>query len=107
MRVSLKLVVMAGLSALVLSMPLAVRADDDDDHDLARDLHEQGQIRALSDILGTVGNRIPGDIVAIDLVRQHERWVYRLQVVTGDGERKTVNVDASDGTILRPEGGDR
>ncbi len=106
MRTRLKRAAIAGLAAVTLTLPLAARADDDEDHDLARDLREEGEIRALSEILRTVSGRVPGDIVAIDLVKQSDKWVYRFQVVSADGRRTTVDVDASVGTLIHSESGD-
>jgi uncharacterized membrane protein YkoI len=98
------------LAALVLAAPLfavpAARAEDDGDHDLARDLYEQGQIRALSDILGAVAAQAPGDVVGVEIVRAGARWVYRVQVVAADGQRRTIDVDAGAGVVLPDGDGD-
>lgn len=95
-----------GLAAgLVLVVPFAVQADDDndDDHDVARELYEQGEIRALSEIMPMVGKRTPGDVVAVDLVEVGNRWVYRFQVVTPDGRRVIVDIDAGAGNFRDEE----
>jgi uncharacterized membrane protein YkoI len=39
----------------------------------------------------------PGDVVGIDLVQRSEMWFYRLDIVTPDGHRRTVDVRADDG----------
>ncbi|TGT91487.1 hypothetical protein EN807_32525, partial [Mesorhizobium sp. M5C.F.Ca.ET.164.01.1.1] len=67
------------LAGLVLAMPLAARADEDDDgdHDRARDLYERGEIKGLANILDVVRTKAPGDVVAVDLIRKADRWVYR------------------------------
>jgi uncharacterized membrane protein YkoI len=100
---------MMGLAGLVLGLPLAAHADEDDDgdHDRARDLHERGEIKGLSDILRLVRAQVPGDIVAIDLIRQGNGWVYRLQIVASDGRRRIVDVNAGAGVLMRGESGDR
>lgn len=103
MMVNLKRLAMLGLAGLVLVQLVAARADEDDDgdHDRARDLYEHGQIRGLSSILEIVRAQAPGDIVAVDLIRKANKWVYRFQVVGADGRRKTVDVDAGAGVIMR------
>lgn len=108
MMVNLKRLAMLGLAGLVLAQPLAARADEDDDgdHDRARDLYEHGEIKGLSNILDIVREQAPGDIVAVDLIRKANKWVYRLQVVGADGRRKTVDVDAGAGVIMREGEGD-
>ncbi|KAA3441985.1 hypothetical protein C7I87_32860 [Mesorhizobium sp. SARCC-RB16n] len=109
MKSILKWLVMVGLCGLVVSWPLAARAnfDDDGDHDRARDLYERGEIKGLSDLLGLVHAEAPGDIVAIDFIRAGDRWVYRFQIVSADGRRRIVDVDAGAGVLVRGRGGDR
>jgi len=94
------------LAGLAAAMTLAASAVDDKDHDLARDLYERGEIRALADIIATVNARDPGDIVGIDLVRQGDKWVYRFQIVGADGRRAMVDVDAGPGTPISDGAGD-
>jgi uncharacterized membrane protein YkoI len=106
MKKRVELLAIAGFAALALSGPMAVRADEDHDHDRARDLYEHGEIRALSEILRIVRDHAPGDIVALDLVRLGEKWIYRFQIVGPDGRRTTVDVDAEAGTVVRNGTGD-
>ncbi|MER9313474.1 hypothetical protein NKI51_30155 [Mesorhizobium australicum] len=89
-------------------MPIAARADEDDDgdHDRARDLYERGEIKGLANILEVVRAKAPGDVVGVDLIRKADRWVYRFQVVGADGRRTTVDVDAGAGVIMRDGEGD-
>jgi uncharacterized membrane protein YkoI len=106
MKAMLKRLTAAGLAMLALSMPAVVRADDDHDHDRARELYEHGEIHALSDILRIVSEHAPGDVVGVDLVRQGDRWVYRFQIVAFDGRRLTLDVDAKAATVMRDGAGD-
>lgn len=100
--------ILLGVAALAVVLPFVVHAaDEDDDHDLARDLHENGEIRALAEILREVSRSVPGEIVAVDLVRSSDKWVYRIQLVTSDGQRRIVDVDAGKGTLFHDEGRDR
>ncbi|TGT72026.1 hypothetical protein EN809_017925 [Mesorhizobium sp. M2E.F.Ca.ET.166.01.1.1] len=97
-----------GVAALVMALPSAVRAqDDDDDHDRARDLHERGEIEGLADIMAIVRAKAPGEIVSVDLIRAGDKWIYRFQVVAADGRRRIVDVDAGAGGVLGDEGGHR
>ncbi len=79
----------------------------DDDHDLARELYEHGDIQPLSQVLAIVAKRVPGDVVAVDLLQdQDDHWIYVMQVVTPDGRRVIVKVDAASAAILnQPDGG--
>lgn len=103
MKTSLKRLAIGAIAALMLGTPVAARADEDGDHDLARDLYEDGEIHALADILRVVSQQAPGDIVAVDLIKQGNRWIYRFQVVASDGRRTIVDVDAGAGTITAGE----
>lgn len=94
----------AGLAVgLVLTAPVAGRAEDDDDHDVARELYEHGEIRGLADLLPMVRASTPGDVVAVDLIERGDRWVYRFQVLAPDGRRMIVDVDAGAGTLLHED----
>ncbi len=108
MKMNLRRLAIAGIAgASLLSFgPLAARAENDGDldHDRARDLYEHGEIRALADILHVVGREMPGQVVAVDLVNQNDRWIYRFQIVTADGRRRFVDVDAGAATLI--ESGD-
>jgi uncharacterized membrane protein YkoI len=108
MKIQLKRLAVLGLAGLVLAMSAAAGADEDDDgdHDRARDLYEHGEIKGLADILDVVRAKAPGDVVAVDLIRKANKWVYRFQVVGPDGRRKTVDVDAGAGVIMRDGEGD-
>ena len=76
-------------------------ADDEDrDHDRALELYEHGEIRSLADILRFLKDRISGEIVDVALDRQDDHWTYRLTVVTTDGQRTHLAVDAGNMTIL-------
>ncbi len=79
----------------------------DDDHDLARELYEHGTIKPLTAVLAAVTQRVPGDIVAVDLIQdQDDHWIYVVQVVTADGRRVIVDVDAASAAIVnQPDGG--
>ncbi len=106
MTVDLKRLVLAGLIGLAAAQPLAARADEDDDgdHDRARDLYEHGEIKGLARILDVVRAKAPGDVVAVDLVRLGNKWIYRLQVIDADGRRRIVDVDAGAGVVVRGGG---
>jgi uncharacterized membrane protein YkoI len=108
MNAVLKCLPIVVLSGFVLSWPLVARADmdDDGDHDRARDLYERGEIKGLFNILRVVHAKAPGDIVAVDFIRIRDRWVYRFQIVTADGRRRVVDVDAGAGALMRGKGGE-
>ena len=99
------------LAAIVAAGPAVAndqgRGGGDDDNDLARELYEHGDIKPLAQILAAVAARVPGDVVAIDLIQnQDDHWIYVVQVVTADGRRVVVDVDAANAAVLnQPDGG--
>ena len=68
-----KLAVAAGALAAMLG---AARADEDSDHDVARDLHERGEILSYEQIARTARESVPGDIVGVALQQIGLRWTY-------------------------------
>ena len=87
-----------------LALTVASHAEDEGDQDLARGLYQTGQILPLRDIL-TAARATGGDVVAINLGRADGRWVYRLQMLSVDGELSTLAVDAA-AAIVIPDKGD-
>ena len=90
----------AAAAVLAVSVPVAAYADDDGDHDRARELYEHGEIHGLHDLIAVVRAHTPGDIVAIRLFKAGDKWVYRFQVIAIDGRRTTLNVDAEAGVVI-------
>jgi len=90
------------LTTITLGVTVAYAEEDGerDDHDQALELYEHGEIRSLADILRFLGDRIHGDVVDVALDRQGDQWTYRLTVVTKDGQRTEVAVDASNMAIV-------
>jgi uncharacterized membrane protein YkoI len=90
------------LATGTMALPPDARADDD--HDRAWELHEHGDILGLADIMRAVTVQMPGEIVAVNLVEVDGRWVYRFQVVSSDGHRAVVDIDASAGEVMGSDG---
>lgn len=95
------------LLALLLVVLLAVCAppagarDRDRDQDRARNALLQGEIRPLSAVLKTVRDKVPGEIIEIELDREDTGWVYEVKVLTSNGRRKKIDVDAHSLDILK------
>jgi uncharacterized membrane protein YkoI len=79
--------------------------DTDGDHDRARELVEHGDIRSLPDIVHDLRGKVPGDIVDVYLGQRGDRWVYEFMIVTSDGRRLQVGVDAASMQIVDQIGG--
>lgn len=113
MRHTLTTIAVAVMAAFLVAGPAMAdthghgRGNNDDDHDLARELYEHGEIKPLAEVLAAVTNKVPGDIVAVDLAQdKDDHWVYVVQVVTADGRRVVVDVDAATAVVINhPNGG--
>ena len=83
-----------------------------DDHDRARRALEAGEILPLRAILDRVEREYPGQVIDVELERDHgngaERWIYEVKILRTGGSLVKLSVDARDGTIIRSKtkGGD-
>jgi uncharacterized membrane protein YkoI len=82
-------------------------ASADSDHDAARRAVERGEIRPLNEILPSLRERVPGEIVGVELDREHGIWVYEIKVLDPGGRRTKVYVDARTGEILKSKSRNR
>ena len=113
-------ILMGLLSLLPFQTSAGDQADDDGsvqheqpyrhDHELAREARLRGEIRPIAGILHQVGEQVPGEVIGIEL--EHEKragqpvWIYELKILTPDGRRLEVEVDARNGAILELEDDD-
>lgn len=77
---------------------------DDDDHIEARRLLQRGEILPLNHILQVVQQRVPGDVIEVELDRSSKRgWEYEIKVLTATGRVLEVDVNAHTGEIRKIE----
>lgn len=105
------------LAAFALCLPATVHADFDSihseegvgtdyDHDLARDLVEHGEIRPLREIISHLSGQYSGEVVGISLKRKRGRWIYEFRILTAEGRRLELAIDAQSMDMIRMEGGE-
>lgn len=73
----------------------------DSDHDRARAALVAGEVLPLPAVLERVGREHPGQVLAVELEREHGRWTYELKLLQPDGGLLKLDVDARDGTVLK------
>ena len=100
MRMNSKGLAIALLSALA-ALPTEARADDDRDHNVARQAVERGEIKPLAEILQAVRDKLPGEIAGVKIERKGERLSYEFRLVGAQGRLLEVHVDAATGEIDR------
>ena len=96
--------VAAALALFALLAAPAIADDDKHDHDRARGALERGEVLPLERILAAVRAQVPGEVVGVELEREHGAWVYEVRVIDSSGRRLDVRVDAAKGAILRIKG---
>lgn len=102
----MRFVILMGL----LSLFGQVNADPQADHERAREARLRDEIRPIAEILHHIGEQIPGQVIGLELEREKRTgqpvWIYELKILTPDGRRLEIEVDARDGHILELEDDD-
>jgi uncharacterized membrane protein YkoI len=81
----------------------AAPASAERDHDRARRALERGEIRPLSAILPEVEERFDARLLEVELEREHDRFVYEMELIAAGGQILEVQVDAASGEVLEHE----
>ncbi|KAF1695534.1 PepSY domain-containing protein [Pseudoxanthomonas daejeonensis] len=90
------------LAAVLLALVPAHHAmADKDDHIEARELLQRGEILPLARILTVVQQRVPGDVIEVELEREDGRWEYKVKVLTPTGLVRKLYLDARNGAVLK------
>ncbi|HEX2759351.1 MAG TPA: PepSY domain-containing protein [Rhizomicrobium sp.] len=71
--------------------------------DDAREALRKGKVMPLTAILEIVAKRQPGTVIAVDLEPRHTGLIYEIDVITEDGRRRELRLDARSGEILAVE----
>ncbi len=102
MRKTLSLLTLALAAGLAPPHALA-----DSDHDRARAALLAGEVLPLPAILERVAQAHPGEVLKVELERDHGRWVYELKILQSGGVLLKLEVDAKDATVIRRREGGR
>ncbi|WBY00356.1 PepSY domain-containing protein [Ramlibacter tataouinensis] len=90
------------LAALALASGApAARADRHRDHEQARAALQAGDVLPLDRVLQQVAQTHPGQVMAVELERDGERWVYELKLLQPGGALVKLDVDGRTGEVLR------
>lgn len=69
--------------------------------DDAREALRKGKVMPLTAILDIAAKREPGTVIGVDLeTRRGGRLIYEIDVITDDGRRRELQLDARNGEIL-------
>lgn len=78
-------------------------SDHDDSRDRIQKAVALGKMKSLATLQKILRQRVSGDIVSVDLLRQGKRPVYEFRVLKPNGRVVEVNIDAATGGILHIE----
>ncbi|MCE1172201.1 PepSY domain-containing protein [Azovibrio restrictus] len=95
-----KLSVIVLLLGLVGLQPGPLLADEAD-HERARKALAAGEIMPLRQVLERVEKDYPGQVLEVELDREHGQWIYEIKLLRPDGAVSKLELDARDGTLLR------
>ncbi|MGH6879859.1 PepSY domain-containing protein [Hypericibacter sp.] len=95
-----------GLACLLaLTLFSAAPAFADSDQDRARAAVESGEVKPLGAILKTVRQKYKGQVLDTQLLDLGGHWVYRVRLLTQDGQALDIGVDGKSGQIIDVQGG--
>lgn len=89
---------LALVTMLVLA-PASVRASGD--HDRAEQALHSGQVLPLSQVQESVMRLHPGQVLKVELEKEHGRWLYEFKILQTDGGIVKLEVDAQTAQVLQ------
>lgn len=83
------------LITLLSCLAISASAHADDDHERAHRARLAGQIKPLSEVLRELSSQHPGQVLEVELERDHGTWMYEVKVLAPDGRVRKLKVNAS------------
>jgi uncharacterized membrane protein YkoI len=85
---------------------VAVGVADDDkgrEHDEIRGALQRGEVLPLAKLLAIAQEKVPGDVIEVELESKRGALVYEIKVLTGSGRVREIEIDARTGAVLKIE----
>lgn len=94
------------VSAAIVLPPHAASSEDRKSEckrsqDCALDAFKSGDIRPLSDVLAVAREKVPGEVVKVELEREDGVWVYEVKILTPTGRRREVEINAHTLAVIK------
>ncbi len=102
----MKTFVAGALCAAVLVVASGVAGDDAEharEHDAIRAALQRGEVLPLARILAIAQQKVPGDVIEVELETERSVLMYEIKVLTQSGRVREVKIDARSGTVLSVE----
>lgn len=81
-----------------------LHADDRSDHERARQALERGQVLPLRTVLDKVEREYQGQVLKVEFEEEDGRFFYEIRLLQKDGRMAKLEVDATDGRVVRIKG---
>lgn len=102
LRMSLLAVLVGAAVALPQSAIGEDRAPDcKRGQDCALGAFKSGDIRPLSDVLVVARDKIPGEVIKVELEREDGVWVYEIKILTPSGKRREIEINAQTLAVIK------
>ncbi len=102
-RSTIALLALMSASLAAPALMAEERGADQHDQDRARQALEHSEVRPIADVLAAVTTRVPGEVVGVELEREHGNWVYEIKVIASDGRLLEVMVEAATARVIDVE----
>ena len=93
--------VLLGLALSALGGGRAAHADGHDDHELARQALQQGQVLPLRTVIDRVEQQYHGQVIKVEFEREDGLFVYDIRLLQSDGRLVKLELDARDGRLIK------
>jgi uncharacterized membrane protein YkoI len=107
---TLKLILTVACVAVLTAVVLPSYAGGGDDkakhareHEEIRAAMQRGEVLPLGKILAIAQEKVPGDVIEVELENKHGALVYEIKVLTESGRVREVKIDARKGTVIKIE----
>ena len=100
----MKLAILATVLALIAIVPFAYGDDKKDckrEQDCALNALSGGEIRPLTEVLAVAKEKLPGEVIKVELEREDGVWVYEVKVLTTSGRRREIEINAKTLAVIK------
>lgn len=108
MHATLRFLGLAIVAGAIALLPHTVSGDDrgrecERGQDCALGAFKDGEIQPLSAVLAVVREKMPGEVVKIELEREDGAWVYEIKILTSSGRRRKLEINARTLAIIKAD----
>jgi len=68
-------------------------------HDAVREAVKRGEVLPLPQVLDIVEQRLPGEVLEVELEHEHQQLIYEIKVLAESGRIRKIKIDARSGDV--------